>query len=100
MNNKKKNTRQSAYSASKEWETLQPKRDEVKAEINCNSVKKVDWSLLLNSKTIIKREKAEFNKQNKQGKNFASERVSLLAPIILLVNAGKTIFSKVSSFKY
>ena len=44
MSDKKKKTPQGAYSASREWESLQPQRDEVKAEINKNSVRKIDWT--------------------------------------------------------
>ena len=47
MSNKRKKTPQGAYSASREWESLQPQRDEVEAEINKNSVRKIDWTNIL-----------------------------------------------------
>jgi seryl-tRNA synthetase len=103
MSDKKKRTPQTAYSSTKEWESLQPKRDEVKAEINRNSVRKIDWNLLHNGKTAIKREIKEFNKQNKQGGKFAEERVTVLGPIAALAlkeNDGKHNFASITSFKY
>lgn len=82
MSDKKKKTPQTAYSASREWESLQPQRDEVKAEINKNSVRPINWSVLRNSSTAIKRAKKEYNDQNKSSHKFVTERVenvSLLA---------------------
>jgi hypothetical protein len=84
MSDKKKKTPQGAYSASREWESLQPQRDEVKAEINKNSVKKIDWSLIHNSKTAIKRAKKEYKDQSKTSLKFVQDRVE---NVNLLVHA-------------
>ena len=105
MIDKKKRTPQAAYSSTKEWESLQPKRDEVKAEINCNSVRKIDWSLIRNSKTAIKREKDEFNKQNKSGAKFQEKLVdNIVGPIAERMTASHKNYplnvTKVGSFKY
>ena len=105
MSEKRKKTPQTAYSGSREWEALQPKRDEVKAEINCNSVRKIDWSLLRNSHTAIKREKKEFNSQIKTGAKFQKELVDdIVGPIAERMIASHKNYplnvTKVGSFKY
>jgi hypothetical protein len=105
MSDKKKRTPQTAYSSTKEWESLQPQRDEVKAEINKNSVKPINWTLLHNSRTAVKREKAEFNKQNKTGAKFQQELVdNIVAPIAERMLGSYKDYplnvTKVGSFKY
>ena len=75
MSDKKKKTPQGAYSASREWESLQPQRNEVKAEINKNSVRKIDWTNIRNSKTAVKRAKKEYNDQDKSSLKFVQGRI-------------------------
>jgi len=101
MSDKKKKTPQTAYSASREWESLQPQRDEVKAEINRNSVRPSKLAELRYGRKTIAREKLEYNKQDKGNLKFVTARVemfSLLNPLFEAKTASFN-FAKLTSFR-
>ena len=105
MSDKKKRTPQTAYSSTKEWESLQPKRDEVKAEINMNSVRPINWAQVRNGKPNINKAKKDFKDQNKTSAKFQAELVDeIVGPIAERMVASHKNYplnvTKVGSFKY
>lgn len=79
MNNNKKKSPWSPFNAAKEWEMLQPQRDEVKAE---NHRPRRVVNIERNSKSAVKRAKKEHNNQNQMSASFLEERQNILGIMV------------------